>query len=731
MKLRTRFAILMCMIFIAFMGTVWVYSRHLVEQINEQWGTRMAEKQVLFDKQRTLQPLLREIALARQLAAEPALLEMVLHEDDADKRQRALAVMEQYRLRFQDRSYFAAMVKSGHYYFNDAANQYAGKQLRYTLSRRDADDAWFYATVASDEDYQVNVDPDAHLGNVKVWINVAVRQGDKVVAVVGTGIDIGDFIRDTVDVIQAGIRNLFINRDMAVQLHPDTSLIDYASLTKSIAERRKVDVLLNNPDDLARLRIVMQGLETSPNRVETLWVDYAGKKVLLGVAYLPEVGWFDLTLMDGGSIRLLQQFNFIPMFALLFLSGLIAAGLMLHRLVLKPLSRMGQSIEQVEQGDFVTEVPLVGAGEITQLSAQFKKMAEAVRDTRQELEDRVAQRTQQLSLELTERKHAEDELRRSETLLRTLYDTTSDAVMLLTEQGFINCNRAAVGLFGVPSHEAFYALHPADLSPLTQPDGTDSRSMMDRRIDAAMLQGSLHFEWQFRRADNGHEFSADVLFNSMMLDGRTVLQAVVRDISARKRAEEQIRQLAFYDTLTELPNRRMLSNRLSKVMALSARSGCHGALLFLDLDNFKPINDQYGHVAGDALLVEAAHRIKACIRGMDTAARFGGDEFVVMLSELDIDRGVSFASARIVAEKIRAALSEPYRLNVAQEGVEDTVVEHRCTASIGVVVFQDHEGSQDDMLKWADKAMYEAKGAGRNQIRFFEAGDADQPGQPV
>jgi diguanylate cyclase (GGDEF)-like protein len=170
-------------------------------------------------------------------------------------------------------------------------------------------------------------------------------------------------------------------------------------------------------------------------------------------------------------------------------------------------------------------------------------------------------------------------------------------------------------------------------------------------------------------------------------------------------AEEQIHNLAFYDALTLLPNRRLLNDRLSRAMAASHRSGCFGAVMFLDLDNFKPLNDTYGHDVGDLLLIEATDRLKSC----------------VLLSELNLDKTESTTQAHTVAEKIRAVLAEPYLLRLRHEGGADTMVEHPCTASIGVVVFINHEESQEDILRWADAAMYQAKASGRNSIRFYDS----------
>jgi len=145
--------------------------------------------------------------------------------------------------------------------------------------------------------------------------------------------------------------------------------------------------------------------------------------------------------------------------------------------------------------------------------------------------------------------------------------------------------------------------------------------------------------------------------------------------------------------------------------------------MFLDLDNFKAVNDEYGHDVGDLLLVEAAHRISSCVREVDTVARFGGDEFVVILSELDVKRAESITHATLVAQKLLAVLNKPYLLKYEQKGKAETTVEHHCTGSIGAVLFQNHEAGQNNIIKWADTAMYEAKEAGRNSIRFYEAKD--------
>jgi len=189
------------------------------------------------------------------------------------------------------------------------------------------------------------------------------------------------------------------------------------------------------------------------------------------------------------------------------------------------------------------------------------------------------------------------------------------------------------------------------------------------------------------------------------------LLVVVEDITELKAQAVHIEQLAFYDPLTGLPNRSLLRDRVQRALTHSTRHKNHGAILFIDLDNFKALNDTKGHNIGDLLLIEAAKRLQDCIRSGDTVARLGGDEFVVVLDELNENTRQAAAQAQDIGEKVLASLNQPFNL----QGFE-----HYSSASIGISLFRDNEISIDDLFRHADTAMYQAKTSGRNTLRFFD-----------
>ncbi len=317
-----------------------------------------------------------------------------------------------------------------------------------------------------------------------------------------------------------------------------------------------------------------------------------------------------------------------------------------------------------------------------------------------------------------ERIRIQTALRESEASMRAILDNSPYLVWLKDTEGrYIKVNKGYADYIRLKDTRQVIGKTDFDLWP--------NELAEKYRADDAEVMATLQQKYVEEQSLDGGRVHWVETFKTPILDENgNVLGTTgfAHDITGRKQAEEKIYHLAFYDLLTGLPNRRLLNDRLGQTLAASKRGGRYGALMFMDLDNFKPLNDTHGHGVGDLLLMEVARRITSCVREVDTVARFGGDEFVVILSELDADKTESLAQAGIVAEKIRAILAKPYVLTVQQEGKAETItVEHHCTSSIGVVLFISYESSAEDILKWADMAMYQAKEGGRNLIRFFDS----------
>jgi diguanylate cyclase (GGDEF)-like protein/PAS domain S-box-containing protein len=237
------------------------------------------------------------------------------------------------------------------------------------------------------------------------------------------------------------------------------------------------------------------------------------------------------------------------------------------------------------------------------------------------------------------------------------------------------------------------------------------------------LQTHHHWEGEiWNRRKNGQVYPEWLTISAVVDEKKNITHFVGTffDISDRKETEEYIRHLAYYDSLTGLPNRRLIQDRLVVALTNSQRSKNHGALMFMDLDRFKILNDTQGHDVGDQLLIEVASRLQACIRAGDTVARLGGDEFVVMLENLSKEQQEAGVQALAVAEKIATHLAATYWLVVGYTEEDKIFLEHHSSASIGLVLFLGHETTHEDLLKRADMAMYQAKHAGRNVIRVFD-----------
>ncbi|WP_079435782.1 PAS domain S-box protein [Zoogloea sp. LCSB751] len=331
-------------------------------------------------------------------------------------------------------------------------------------------------------------------------------------------------------------------------------------------------------------------------------------------------------------------------------------------------------------------------------------------------------------IDITERKEAEDALRESRVFMQHILDSVPNEIAVLDHAGIIVMVNEAWRQFATqnsaqPGHcdastgvgASYLDVCGSSPDPLTDATAGTAHDGIRGVLDGRLPTFSLEYACHAPQQERWFTMTATPLGG-----GRRGAVIVHSDISERKRIEEQIRKLAYYDSLTQLANRRLLHDRLAQAQAASKRNGEYGALILLDLDNFKPLNDEHGHAVGDLLLIEVARRLSRSVRAVDTVARLGGDEFVIVLGGLDADQDVSRLEAMAIAEKIRQALARPYLLPLQDDGGSITI-EHRCSSSIGVALFQGLSSSQNEILKSADIAMYRAKLSGRNAVHLYEA----------
>ncbi len=307
-----------------------------------------------------------------------------------------------------------------------------------------------------------------------------------------------------------------------------------------------------------------------------------------------------------------------------------------------------------------------------------------------------------ISIDITKQKAAEKEMRIASTAFET-----HEAIMITdADANIIRVNQAFQDITGF-SAEDVLGKNPRILSSGRQ-DQEFYAAMWQQLLNSGTWTGEI---WDKRK--NGQIYPKWLTITAVKDNaGKTTeYVAIFSDITARKQAEEEIYSLAYYDLLTKLPNRRLLLDRIRQAQSISARSKHYGALLFLDMDRFKTLNDTLGHDHGDLFLIEIAKRMQRCVREVDTVARIGGDEFVVLIEEIGSNAEEVSQKVALIAEKIRASLSSPYQLKEH---------EHHSSPSIGVSLYRGNDEALETLLKQADMAMYQAKESGRNAVRFFD-----------
>lgn len=533
----------------------------LAEGIIEQWAPRFIVKQALYDKSRTLQPIVRELALSRQLASSTFIRNWARNPNNEELASSALKELEIYRQNFQENNYFAAFLSNGYYYHNNAQNEFTGREFRYILDAEKESDSWFFSLIQQQRDIHININPDLDLGVTKLWIDVLIRDGNDILGVVGTGIDLSVFLNSIVKENDQGITSLFVDHSGAIQLHRNKDLIDFSSISKQKDTHKTINLIFKQEEDRIAIHEAMKEVETGNKLVETLFVDVLGKRQLVGIVYLPEIDWYEITLIDLDVMLPLSHFSTILfVYILTLLTALAVFNYAINRLVLNPISQLDQAMDLIEKGENPSKlIKRNGEGEVGRLIRRFMQMAQTILDSRRELEQKVQDRT-------------------------------------------------------------------AALERLTQ-----------------------------------------------------------------------------IDPLTELYNRRGMTERMDEKINRANRENNQIGLLLLDIDWFKELNDTGGHAAGDDALKVVANVIKTTIRSYDLAARWGGDEFLILLQPAD-DQTVAQ-----LAERLRSAIAT-YTFTKEKISI---------SASIGGCLSS--EGEQiDDLLQNADQALYKAKALGRNRFCAYD-----------
>lgn len=537
---------------------VWIVDTTVV-----RLSTLFAERQILYDRYRGLEALRREVALAETLMRSPTIIEWAQDEFDRSKYARGIAELEHFRRTFADRSYFFVVRKSGNYYFNDHNGSYTGAQHRYTMAPGNPSDAWYYSTLQMGPGCHLNVDHSDVLAVTKVWMNCVVEQDGRVTAIVGTGIDLTHFLRTVVETDQPGVESMFIDHAGAVQASRDESMIDFRSLTKEDGAKKTFPQLLDEAADRTAFAAMMREAATGTAGAASRFMTMNGRRMLVGLGYLDELGWYNVTVMDVN--RIVDRSLFGPIAALIALVMLSAAALvtfLFKRNVLDRLERVESSVRGIEVGDFSKTVADQGTDEIGRLARALNRMAGAV--------------------------------------------------------------------------------------------GAD----------------------------------------------RAALEAAVRERT------HQLERIAYIDSLSGVLNRRGFIEAYAQEERRKAADAPRLGLLILDIDNFKTVNDQRGHIVGDEVIAEVARRLLDVTREQDLCARWGGDEFVVILRDCD-PRALVAAGDKIL---------DAIRLRPVGLLSGDLL---RIGTSIGAHLV-DLADTLESAAGKADIALYAAKRQGRNRMVVYD-----------
>ena len=370
----------------------------LLRSIQLQLGTGFGKKQVLYDKERSIHPILQELELTQKLAKSEAITSWAANEQNGAAKAKGLSALEKFRQQTVDKSYFLALMDSQVYYFSDVSSVNSD-QPRYRLDPQKPADRWFYNTLEQPKTCTLNVEPNEVLKTTKVWINCLIWVQGVPKGVVGTGFDLGHFIRQVINDSEQGISNFFINTEGSIQAHKDPDWIDYNSIGRGHGKHKSLFDRLDSDKHKQELRRQMDRLQQSPQEVAVMVLEMDQKEYLVGMAYIPEIGWYNVSLLQMGIWA--DAKIFLPAAGLLVLTMLLLLALsfmMIKGLILDRLAKLEVAVGQVAQGDYSFTSLDRQDDEIGRLTEGFAKMARTIEANTSELERKVRERTKALEL---------------------------------------------------------------------------------------------------------------------------------------------------------------------------------------------------------------------------------------------------------------------------------------------------------------------------------------------
>ena len=412
MNLKTKSILLVSICFIVILLLSYGLLKVIDKDIRAGIASMYATEQVDYNRVRIRQPLIRELGLALKLADSTIIKRWAKDEKNSALRELALVELEDYRRFFSDKSFFFALRESGHYYYNDKDNQYQGSELRYTLNPESPEDLWFFRTIKNNQDYVLNVDFDEKLQVTKVWMNVVVRDEGHPIGVIGTGLDLSDFIASVVTSEHPGVSNIFVEESGAIQAHSKQNLIDFRTISKEESERNTIFQLLDTPEDIARLQEAFTHVKTSGVASETLTLNINNTEYLAGIGAIPDIGWYNITLLETASITGSRQI--IPFAVLLFVALLLlscALVMLLNRFVINPIYRLNDLMNRFAKGGIISFPLTRSQDEVGRLENSFEQMTVSLNGHALVLEQKVADRTRELAEKNTQLNQALSELK--------------------------------------------------------------------------------------------------------------------------------------------------------------------------------------------------------------------------------------------------------------------------------------------------------------------------------